>query len=553
MRIKFLIHAPIPFAFMMACCSIIMVACMNNLDLSQGGSGTEIGNPTVTGRVVDENGVGAANTRISLYPYDYDPARGVEVKSAITDALGSYSLQNVGSGTYNIIAVGLVSRMKSILCGINVSEDPVALPNAVLRRPGTIKVALPDTLGARQGFVYIPGTNIVARRNGAVRSVLLDSVPSGLVPPVYFAGANDTVGAQLAKDSITVDPADTAYVAYPAWKFSKTLSLNTTAAGAGIAGTVMNFPLLIRLNSANFPFGQAKSDGGDLRFTKANGAPLPYEIERWDPSSGGAEIWVKIDTVFGNDDTHRIVMYWGASAVSSAANGTVVFDTSNGFAGVWHLGENIDSVHDATADFFNGMNSGTTPTTGMIGNARSFTNGKYIKITGLLKSPANVTFSAWVSSDTLNWGQNNNWGQEIVSIGDYAGIRLDDAFGIGTSGWYQNKPIGPGPDSSFIIVNSGRFLANAGWHFVAFSINTATYEQALYIDGVRCAIANDVNPIYYSGLGSDTYIGIHGNGEKIYNFSGRIDEVRVNKISLSPDWIKLCFMNQKEQDALVKW
>jgi hypothetical protein len=75
----------------------------------------------------------------------------------------------------------------------------------------------------------------------------------------------------------------------------------------------------------------------------------------------------------------------------------------------------------------------------------------------------------------------------------------------------------------------------------------------LYIDGARCAIANDVNPICYTELGTDTYIGIHGNNEKIYNFSGRIDEVRVNKISLSPDWIKLCFMNQKEQDALVKW
>jgi hypothetical protein len=32
-----------------------------------------------------------------------------------------------------------------------------------------------------------------------------------------------------------------------------------------------------------------------------------------------------------------------------------------------------------------------------------------------------------------------------------------------------------------------------------------------------------------------------------------MDEVRVNNISLSSDWIKLCFMNQKERDALVKW
>jgi hypothetical protein len=246
-------------------------------------------------------------------------------------------------------------------------------------------------------------------------------------------------------------------------------------------------------------------------------------------------------------------MIWGDSLSTRTSNGAAVFDTAAGFTGVWHLGENNDSVHDATADVFNGMNAGTTPTTGMIGNARKFTSGNYIKIAGLLKTPASVTLSAWVSSDTLNWGQNNNWGQEIISIGDYAGVRLDDAFGIGTSGWFQNKPIGPGPDSSFVMVNSGQFLANTGWHFIAFSINSSTHVQTLYIDGVQCATTNDANPIYYSGLGSDTYIGIHGNGEKIYNFSGQIDEVRVNKTALSPDWIKLCFMNQKEQDALVKW
>jgi hypothetical protein len=75
----------------------------------------------------------------------------------------------------------------------------------------------------------------------------------------------------------------------------------------------------------------------------------------------------------------------------------------------------------------------------------------------------------------------------------------------------------------------------------------------LYIDGTQAAVSNDVNSIKYAGLGSDTYIGIHGNGKTIFNFVGMIDEVRVNNVAVNSDWIKLCFMNQKQPDALVHW
>jgi hypothetical protein len=36
-------------------------------------------------------------------------------------------------------------------------------------------------------------------------------------------------------------------------------------------------------------------------------------------------------------------------------------------------------------------------------------------------------------------------------------------------------------------------------------------------------------------------------------FHGKIDEVRISNVAHGPDWIKLCYMNQKEPDALVKW
>jgi hypothetical protein len=199
-------------------------------------------------------------------------------------------------------------------------------------------------------------------------------------------------------------------------------------------------------------------------------------------------------------------MYWGNGNAGAQSNPAAVFDSAAGSAGVWHLGDEGDSIHDATGGCFNGMNSGATAAEGMIGNSMSFANGNFIKIPGLLRSPTTVTLSAWVKSDKTA-------GQDVISLGDAALIRFDD-------------------------VN----LTTAG-----------CFHQTLYIDGMPVTVTHYVNPINYAGLGTDTYIGMHGNGKTSFNFVGQIDEVRVNSKALTPDWMKLCFMNQKAQDALIRW
>jgi hypothetical protein len=468
----------------------------------------------------------------------------------MTGSDGSFTIDSLPAGAYSVEANDNRGNAVLLRCSVIQDEPATTLAEAALEPYATIagKVAAAPS-GARR-YVQIYGLERCTAAD-SIGNYTLGNLPAGVYTLQIICSdttiAPATIPAQQAvSGAITQTPP-------VGWLFSKKIHFNTTAGGAAVTGDVLSFPVLIRLTAAIFDFTQARNNGEDIRFAKRDNTFLPYEIERWDPVAGFAEVWVRADTVYGNDSAQAITMYWGNIDVTGQSNPAAVFDTAVGFGAVWHLDETGDSVHDATGDAFNGGTTGTTPMAGMIGNARNFTNGNYIKIAGLLKTPANVTLSAWVSSDTVNWGQNNNYGQEIVSIGDYMGIRLDNALAIGTTGWYQNKPIGPGQDSSFVMVNSGRYLANTGWHFIAFSINTASHVQVLYIDGAQCAVANDGNPICYSGLGSDTYIGIHGNGERIYNFSGRIDEVRVNKISLSPDWIKLCFMNQKTQDALVKW
>jgi len=106
---------------------------------------------------------------------------------------------------------------------------------------------------------------------------------------------------------------------YSTWSYYKTITVNTTNAngGANVATDRTNYPLLVRLSGANYAevFAYAAANGSDIRFTKTNGVTrLPHQIERWNQGAQTAEIWVRMDSVFGNNPGSGITylrMYWG--------------------------------------------------------------------------------------------------------------------------------------------------------------------------------------------------------------------------------------------------
>src|SRR5688572_14327016 len=77
---------------------------------------------------------------------------------------------------------------------------------------------------------------------------------------------------------------------YSAWAHQKDLYYDASPKGADLAADVRDFPVLIRLDKADFPFAEARDSGQDLRFAKLDGTPLSFEIDRFDPGSGKAEI-----------------------------------------------------------------------------------------------------------------------------------------------------------------------------------------------------------------------------------------------------------------------
>ncbi|MDD5674666.1 MAG: DUF2341 domain-containing protein, partial [Chitinivibrionales bacterium] len=445
-------------------------------------------------------------------------------------------------GVYSVQAVQLSARTRALIRGIHVVHD-TTVPADTLRKPGEIKVAIPANIDAVNGYLYVPGTTIDTFLNGNNGYVTLDSVPAGVDLPVCYAIRNNPALPQLVRGSVLVAPGGSFTISYWGWQSSKKLFLNTTASGANVAGTVTDFPVLVRLNAGNFDFRRATGNGADIRFTKSDGSPVPYEIEQWDSANAQAAIWVKVDTVYGNDNTHYLTIYWGAgagAATSSLSNGAAVFDTTGGFVGVWHL----NTLSDATLNGNTLTNNNSAHiTSALIGGAQSFNGSAYLSAPDktALNPTASITVSEWVNLT------NDSLDQKIVGKSLHKGGYI---LGVGRDS-AGNKTLYPEiRDSVDTLVSfwSGAFSKNT-WTHLAFSYATGGAMNG-YINGLP------VNSIPASSLptgveAGDLVIGAAPFGPSTFSAIGQIDEVRVENKARSADWIKLCAMNQKADDVLV--
>jgi hypothetical protein len=536
----------------------LFLACTN---LQNVAGGIEGGNTvaTINGNIADSTSAPLADVRVLLLPSAYNPVTGLAISSLpadTTNGSGNYSIRVAQTGSYTIEALDNGKGYRSLVTGVSASgKDTILVRNAIARAPGVIKIALPADVDRVNGYFYLLGTTSYSFVGDDTETVVLDSVPAGMSLSIYYAVRGSSALPQLVRDSVVVAPKDTMNVEYVGWKFSRKLILNTTASGANVSGNVTDFPVLVRLTGSNFTFAQAKQDGADLRFTKSDGTPLPYEIERWNAAAGVAEVWVKTDTVYGNSNSQYIVMFWGASAgvVVSASNGTAVFDTAHGFQAVWHLGQGTGAtVLDATANHYDGTPSGTAPMAvgGAIGSAQQFDGtANSIEITGSatgkLDFPQNggYTLSGWIYVDTLDTNERFilGKGHEQYLIQSSL-VPQDEKWEFAeyqTAAWQVSRAVPTAGQWKFLAGVRNGF---SQYFYVDGSLVDSTiflYPQA----GVARYTANN----FFIGK-TPPFPAEHPN-----YFKGIIDEARAQSVACSRDWIRLCFMNQKEPDALLMW
>lgn len=539
-----------------------IVQCTTNI----AGGGSDLPDKNiVVGRIFSTDHLPAANTQVLLIPADFntlsDTSSG-DILMDTTDSRGNFHFNLNGNGDYNIQAVHIVKRTRLLITGVKVSGDSTTVPADTLHTPGTVKLFFPECIVQSGSRAYFPGTTIVSG-SSAESYVILDSVPPGRLTHVNFSLKNSSTFS-IEQTNIVVRPGDTTVVIKPQWRFSKTMILNTSITGANVTGTVLDFPVLIRFNSENFDFSQAEADGADIRFSKADNTSIPYEIERWDAAHQQAEIWVNIDTIHGNDSTQSILLSWGNAGIAGTSNSASVFDTNYGFQGIWHLGETDSLASDATANRYNGSTVNTSIVNGIIGNAQRFDGvSSIIRMNGTgLRSKLSFpmdglyTLSAWVYHEKLA----DSATYLIAGKGELHYFLKSFDLGLSTSQKAHQWEFSEYHENN--IWQAASFVpATTGSWFYLTGVRDGTNEY-LYVNGTLVMEGYKITGTQQGTLPRDTTddFTIGGLLHPVSNwnqgyayFNGIIDEVNVSSKPRNADWIKLCYMNQKAEDALVKW
>jgi hypothetical protein len=180
-------------------------------------------------------------------------------------------------------------------------------------------------------------------------------------------------------------------------------------------------------------------------------------------------------------------------------------------------------VADSSGNGYNGtMNGNCAFVSGPVGfgTAMNFDGvNSYVGVSGLLGQPARISICAWV-----NLRSRDIHGAEVISLGDCVSLRLDQDGTTTTGNYYRGG-------SLWNVTTLNKTYAGKGWHHFAYVIGNNT--QTLYVDGVAAASTTYTNAISYAGLGSNTTIGCHGNGNVNFDLNGIIDDVRVYSKALS--------------------
>jgi len=109
-----------------------------------------------------------------------------------------------------------------------------------------------------------------------------------------------------------------------AWHYRRSVIISNTG------GSLPYYQILVKLDSGNFDFNQAKLDGSDVRLTHSDGTTdLRYWIESWDSANQQAFLWVRVPSLANGDTT--IYLYYNNPEAVSTSSGTTTFDLFDDF------------------------------------------------------------------------------------------------------------------------------------------------------------------------------------------------------------------------------
>lgn len=307
-----------------------------------------------------------------------------------------------------------------------------------------------------------------------------------------------------------------------AWTMRKKVTVDTTAAGAGITEPVGGATVLLRFFDANYPAG-SKEDLSDIRFIAADGKTvLPFHIEKIDPLMGEAFAWVKLPDVKPNAKTTFWIYYGSNDAKAGKAedvSGTFDADT----VAVFHFGESGQAPSDSTKNANLTDGPGGKVDGAIAGGGIAFNGRTLVSIAPapslLWTNGAPVTLSTW------------------VKLGQPTGVILsrrdgERSFVLGADGGRIYAEVSGQPRGI-----ASQALQPGAWAHVAVVAEAG--KVTLFVNGEASAAIAAGLPALNTAivLGGDKAPGATG-------FTGELDELQIHKVARPVGWVQLAAHGQ---------
>ena len=230
-----------------------------------------------------------------------------------------------------------------------------------------------------------------------------------------------------------------------------------------------DYQVLIELNSTNFDFSHAQTNGEDIRFADTDGNLLSYWIEEWDSVNKKAKIWVKVPSIPA-DSSIEIFMYYGNPEITSASDASATFiRVIDGLVASWHFDEGAGTTaYDSSGNDNDGTIYGATWADGKFKKALNFDGSDdYVTIPHDASFDVDkVTITAWFKADALGY----NW-RKIVCH-PYYDDQWSDPYSVYALGIDNaNKILGEISIGTSNVKVGGSVLNTGLWYFAAMTFD----------------------------------------------------------------------------------
>jgi hypothetical protein len=377
---------------------------------------------------------------------------------------------------------------------------------------------------------------------------------------------------------------------YDNYAFRIPLTLNN--ASLSISTDQTNFVALLKVTSPQFVSGVCTDKvGGSVSIPPfaiidsaySTTTELNYQIENYDPATGIIYFWVKVPTLYKTgsvNGSNKFYCYFGSSSPSVTHNTAwqkltwsgVTATAGINYSGVWHFNEDPSGTapqfSDATVNNNNlsSVSSGTVTqnSSSQIGNGITLSSTSVLDIgtTAMPNSEASQSLSIWASYPTITssiTAENlivleNSTNPASSGNGTQLGVLVDKTTPANSTlqTWRWANRLTP------LVKYTPPPTANA-WHHYVYTYNKTGNVSNLYVDGALIAgptttytpISGTVDMVSFGDYINNNIggSGLHTVGGQ--SFTGTMDESHVIGATLSADWVKAEYVNQKNPDAFT--